>query len=276
MNYRHLYHAGNFADITKHAFLVALLQHFQQKAKPFFVLDTHAGLGRYDLGREEAQKRHEYASGFSRLFETEVHHAALIKLKAIINEEQLGARVIYPGSPLIASHFIGPKDRLVLVEKHPETCAKLRYELGTDQRMSVHQRDAYEALKALLPMEPRRGLILIDPPYELKDEYQRLAEGLKTAYLRFPQGVYLIWYPIKADSTHLPLANTLFDLGVKEALRIEHRVMPDEAPGLLGSGLLMLNPPWGFAEEQLLLAEELAILLNRKTTADFSYKKFTN
>ena len=272
MNYRHLYHAGNFADITKHAFFVALLMHFQQKAKPFFVLDTHAGLGRYDLGREEAQKRHEYAGGFSRLLEAEVYHPALIKLKAIISEEQLGARVIYPGSPVIATQFIGPKDRLVLVEKHPETADRLKQEL----RQAVHERDAYEALKALLPMEPRRGVVLIDPPYEAKDEYERLAQGLKSAYQRFPQGIYLIWYPIKADSAFLPLANILFELGVSEAIRIEHHVLPDDAPGLLGSGLLMLNPPWGFYENHASLAEELAILLNKRPKPEFSYKKFTN
>lgn len=265
MNYQHIYHAGNFADITKHAFLVALLQQLILKPKPLVVLDIHAGLGRYRLNRVESQKRQEYALGFTKLMQATVRHPALQCLQRLLQAENLDPQQpIYPGSPLLAQQLLRPGDQLVLVEKHPATCQTLRQVVRDQPAVAVHERDAYEALRALLPPNPRRGLILIDPPYEAKDEFSQLVRGLNEALGRFPQGVYLAWYPLKADSELHDFYRGLRQLAAEAVLRAEFRVLPDEAPGLQGSGLLVVNPPWQFADQASLLASELSCLLNER------------
>src|SRR6185312_10899565 len=181
MNYRHAYHAGNFADVLKHTVLLALLESLQAKATPFCYYDTHAGSGSYALDGVEAGKTHEYLGGIDRVLD---------------GADRTTPLRVYPGSPLLAARLLRPGDQAQLCELHPEEAARLRALLAHDPRLHVHQRDGYAALKALLPPAQKRGMVLIDPPYELQEaEYAVIVKALKTALQRWPNGIYAVWYP---------------------------------------------------------------------------------
>ena len=190
MNYRHAYHAGNFADCAKHAVLVWLLEAMARKQTPFLVLDTHAGTGRYDLLSEEATRTGEWQAGIARV----LYDPPLVLLPYTRMVERLK---LYPGSPAIVQALLRNFDRLVCCELHEADFAALRRNFGRDGRVAAHLRDGYVALGAFLPPQERRALVLIDPPYEAPDEFERLATGLQTAHARFPSGVFMAWYPIK-------------------------------------------------------------------------------
>ena len=202
MNYRHAYHAGNFADIFKHAILMLLIERLRAKDKPFSVIDTHAGIGIYDLAGEAAQKTLEYQGGIMRLMEASAPSPALSRFRdlvaGIIGLEPGQEIHRYPGSPRIARSLLREGDRLQLVELQPEDVETLRVGFARDRQTIVHAMDAYTALKALLPPTPRRGLVLIDPPFEKTDEFDRLVDGLHEAHPRWAPGVYAIWDPLKA------------------------------------------------------------------------------
>jgi 23S rRNA (adenine2030-N6)-methyltransferase len=204
MNYRHAFHAGNFADVFKHTILVGLLQALKEKPAPFCYLDTHAGAGRYDLRGVEAARTGEAESGIVRLLGAQAEAPPLLRayldLIAALNLAGYSghAIAIYPGSPLIASHLLRPSDRAVLCELQGEEAAALKALFAGDARIGVHQRDGYAALAALLPPKERRGLVLIDPPFEAQEgEFCAIEAALKSAYARWPTGIYAIWYPIK-------------------------------------------------------------------------------
>ncbi|HQU03172.1 MAG TPA: 23S rRNA (adenine(2030)-N(6))-methyltransferase RlmJ, partial [Acidocella sp.] len=190
MNYRHIYHAGNFADCVKHALLLVLIKAMQRKDKPLLVLDTHAGIGRYDLASIEAEKTGEWRAGVGRVLQA--RPAALADYMAVI--EALG---MYPGSPLIAASVLREIDRLVCCELHKEDAPVLRRAMAGLPRVAVHERDGYAALKAFLPPPEKRALVLIDPSFEKPDEFVTLEQNLLAAYERFKSGVYAVWYPIK-------------------------------------------------------------------------------
>jgi len=243
VNYRHAYHAGNWADCMKHALLVWLLRALAKKQKPFFVLDTHAGSGQYDLESEEARRTGEAETGIRRLMAAP--HSAFADYLGLVR--QLG---LYPGSPALIRALLRPGDRLACCELHPEEHAALRARFTRDSQIQVHLRDGFGALVALLPPAERRGLVLIDPPYEATDEYLNAAVGLATANSRFPGGVLAAWYPIKHRAPVRPLHATIRDVGIRDAVTVEFLVRTPLDPGRLnGCGLLVVNPPWGFEAE---------------------------
>jgi 23S rRNA (adenine2030-N6)-methyltransferase len=242
MNYRHAYHAGNFADCMKHALLVWLLQALARKQKPFSVLDTHAGAGHYDLAADEARRTGEADAGIIRLLANPAPE--LTPYLDIV-----GHAGLYPGSPAIIRAMLRPDDRLVCCELHPEDYGKLR-RFARDSQVSVHLRDGYEALTALIPPPERRGLVLIDPPYENPEEFDRVTNGLATANARFPGGVLAAWYPIKHRAPVRAFHAALHQTGLRDVVAAEFlRREPLDPARLNGCGLLVVNPPWRFETE---------------------------
>jgi 23S rRNA (adenine2030-N6)-methyltransferase len=271
VNYRHAYHAGNFADCMKHALLVWLLQAMARKDTPFLVLDTHAGTGATDLNAAEPQRTGEAASGILRLLDAP--DPALSDYLAVIR-----ACGLYPGSPAIAQALLRPPrgglagDRLVCCELHPEDFAVLRRRFARARQVSMHHRDGYEALTALLPPPERRGLILIDPPYEAPDEFDRLAARMRAAHARFPTGVYAAWYPIKHRAPVRAFHAAIQQAGIRDVVAAELALRePVDAARLNGCGLLVVNPPWRFeAAAQPILTALLAHLGNGEPGAGAS------
>ena len=260
MNYRHAYHAGNFADVLKHSVLFALIEAMQAKPTPFAFIDTHAGSGCYALDSTEAGKTGEYKDGISRLLFPDLYpnNANNSKAQALppLLRRWLDAILrlpgndhglkLYPGSPLQAANAMRDIDSAQLCELHPEEATRLRDLFHHDHRVHVHQRNGYEALKALLPPKEKRGLVLIDPPYEAQDsEYRVIEKSLKAALERWPTGVYAVWYPIKLRSQVQPFHRWLQHCGARRVLRAELMVHPDDSPlRLNGSGMVILNAPW--------------------------------
>jgi 23S rRNA (adenine2030-N6)-methyltransferase len=254
MNYRHAFHAGNAADCFKHAVLVWLLRAMARKDTPFFVLDTHAGTGRYDLAGAAARRSGEAARGILRL--TDDPPAPLADYVGLVR--RLG---LYPGSPALVAALLRPGDRAVACELHPEDHAVLRRTVGRLPGMAVHLRDGWEALGAFLPPPERRGLTLIDPPYEAADEYDRVVGALRTAQARFAQGVVMAWYPVKHRAPVRALHDALRGSGLRDIVAAELLLRaPLDAARLNGSGLIIVNPPFRFEAE---IPPILAALLER-------------
>jgi 23S rRNA (adenine2030-N6)-methyltransferase len=248
MNYRHAYHAGNFADCFKHALLVALLDSFARKAAPYFVLDTHAGAGHYDLTAEAARKTGEADQGIRRLLST--RPAVLTRYLGLV--ETLG---LYPGSPTLIHALLRPADRLACCEIHPEDVVLLRRRFHRHPQVEVHNRSGWEALGALLPPREKRGLVFMDPPFESPDEFAALAAGLGRGRSRFGHGVFAAWYPIKQRAAVRTFHASLKAAGIPDILAVELYLRePTNAERLNGCGLLVINPPYLFAEQSGLTA----------------------
>ena len=268
MNYRHAYHAGNFADVFKHAVLVGLIEALKQKQTAFCYIDTHAGSGRYDLHGEEALKTGEHAGGVLRLLEAArlpaSLHVYLNLVRALNAHRPAHDLAVYPGSPLIASLLMRDVDRAQLCELQPDEAAKLRDLFRGEPRVAVHERDGYAALKALLPPKEKRGLVLIDPPFEAQDaEFRVIEAALAAAYTRWPTGVFAIWYPIKLGQHVQPFYRWLKQSGWTKVLAAELLLHPDNsALRLNGCGMVIVNAPWKFDRqlEELLpvLAQHMA------------------
>ncbi len=242
MNYRHAFHAGNHGDCLKHALLVWLLAAQQRKPGALFVLDTHAGTGRYDLSDTPATRTGEAQRGILRL--TENPPPALAAYIALV--ERLG---LYPGSPAIIRALLRDQDRLACCELHPEDFAQLRRHFARDAQVATHQRNAWEAIGALLPPPSgeKRALVLIDPPYEAEDEFENLANGLALANRRMPGAVLAAWYPIKHRAPIRAFHTALRESGIRDIVAAELFLRAPLDPGRLnGSGLLLVNPPFGF------------------------------
>jgi len=239
MNYRHAYHAGNFADVFKHAVLALVLDYLKQKPAPFRVIDTHAGIGVYDLGGIEAGKTGEWRDGIGRLIEPiPAEVAGLLAPYFGVVRAVNG----YPGSPEIARRLLRAGDALVLNELHPTDHAALVARYGHDARITLLDLDAWIAVKALLPPPERRGLVLIDPPYEDKDEFAKVADGLSAALKRFATGTFLLWYPVKDME---PVETFHAGLDLPKSLRLElYTRAPDTPHRLNGCGILAINPPY--------------------------------
>lgn len=244
MNYRHAYHAGSFADVFKHIILVALTQSFLRKATPFCYLDTHAGMGCYDLFSKEAQKSKEFELGISKLI-LQKNPPELIKdyLKCISKNNI--AKNNYPGSPLIVRHFLRPTDRMILSELHAKDYRHLKKCFADDKQVATHHQDAYLSLKAFLPPKERRGFVLIDPPYEKSDEYSQLLTALPDALHRWETGCYALWYPLKNQTVITRFLETLKKKIHHPILITELSIYPDNTEfSLNGCGMLIINPPW--------------------------------
>ena len=265
MNYRHAYHAGNHADVLKHAVLARIMEQLKKKAKPFRVIDAHAGIGLYDLGGAEAGKTGEWEGGIGKMAEpfSPEMEALLAPYRAVIAElNPQGGMRLYPGSPELALRMMRINDRMIANELHPADAIALERHYIHDQRVDVSSMDAEILLKAKLPPPERRGVVLIDPPYELKNEAEKSVRMLTHAMHRFPQGIYVLWYPLKADQTSDTVLQLVKDLGIPASLRVEMRVREAfSAGGLAGSGLAIVNTPWKLDQELRLLVPALAARL---------------
>ncbi len=272
MNYRHGFHAGSFADVVKHAILARILVYLERKATPFRFIDTHAGAGRYDLTSAEARRSPEWRDGIARLLKASppqpVADLLAPYLKAVGPHDGEGVPVSYPGSPAIAQALLRADDRIALCEAHPEEREKLIAALGHDHRLSIVGTDGYVALNAYLPPKERRGLVLIDPPFEAPDEPARVEEALARALRKWPTGVYLAWRPIREPAADRHFLNNVAALGAPNILRIELDVgiAPVGVHGqrpLTRAGLLIVNPPHPLFDEARILTPWLARLLAR-------------
>jgi 23S rRNA (adenine2030-N6)-methyltransferase len=265
MNYRHSFHAGNFADVHKHAVLAWIVRYLTEKPAAFRVLDTHAGAGLYDLAGEDAERTGEWRGGIGRLTAGSVPPAAERALapyrEALASCGAAAGAAVYPGSPLIALALMRPQDRLVACELEPAAAAALSGHLARDVRAKAVAIDGWTALAAYIPPKERRGVVLIDPPYEAADEFERLTARLATACRKWPTGIFLAWYPIKDRKGPDRLAQGLRAEGVPKLLRSELSVRRPGGEALSGSGLLLVNPPWRLDAELALLGPALASLL---------------
>jgi 23S rRNA (adenine2030-N6)-methyltransferase len=272
MNYRHGYHAGNFADVHKHVLLLGAIQSLFRKEAPIWILDTHAGRGFYDLNSTEAQKSPEHLTGIAKIRSHKPLPALTQHYLSLVNK-LAPSPAHYPGSPALIRQSLRPQDRAAFCELEPSEHRALHQLLRHDQRIGTHHRDGYEALKALLPPKERRGLVLIDPPFEKPNEFSTLTTALMDAYRRFATGVYMVWYPLKSDRAYLGFLNQLKLTGIRRILSTELWVEPKDSPtGLVGSGVTFINPPW---ELDLTLQEELPILaplLAKTQPVDFAVK----
>lgn len=259
MNYRHAYHAGNFADVFKHTILVGLLNALARKSTPYCYVDTHAGAGRYDLRGEEAAKTREAAAGVLRLAEASALPGMLGRYVELVRGLD-PAMHVYPGSPLLAARLLREQDRAQLCELQSGEAATLRALFRDDVRIGVHQRDGYAALKSLLPPKEKRGLVLIDPPFEAQeDEFRAIEAALDVARSRWAGGVFAVWYPIKRQRQIASFRRWLRNGGVRRVLAIEWMLHPETSPlRLNGCGMIVANTPWQFERE---LDEPLTALI---------------
>ncbi|CAM3873756.1 23S rRNA (adenine(2030)-N(6))-methyltransferase RlmJ [Rheinheimera salexigens] len=250
LSYRHSYHAGNHADVVKHLVQVAIIDYLLKKDKPFCYHDSHAGAGLYSLASEQALKTAEYETGIGKLWLHQAQSPALQSylevIKSLNTDEELS---FYPGSPKIAELMLRPTDSIQATELHPSDYPILASQFIRRRYSRIENQDAWAGFKAMLPPLHKRGLVLIDPPYELKHEYQDVVAGLKLAYQRFPQATYAIWYPVIERAAIEAFIRELVSTGIKNQLRIELCPLSDtDSYGMTGSGMLVINPPYTLAD----------------------------
>ncbi len=276
MNYRHVYHAGNFADVLKHTVLALVIEHLKLKPAPFRVIDTHAGIGVYDLGSEAATKTGEWREGIGRILdagatlspEAAAVLAPYLDVVRALNGD--GSLARYPGSPLLARHLMREGDRLVVNELHVEDRAALAKLFARDRAVKVLGLDGFTALKSLLPPKERRGVVLVDPAYEVAGELARLVDGLKEVERRFATGTILLWYPIKDEKPIARFRSQIAELGLAKALAVELLVRkPDDPARLNGAGLIVVNAPFTLSARLGALLPDLARLLAQGPGAAF-------
>jgi 23S rRNA (adenine2030-N6)-methyltransferase len=266
MNYRHAFHAGNFADVVKHAVLARIVAYLTEKPAAFRVIDTHAGAGLYDLSGEEANRTGEWREGIGRLTAAAPTLAAPVQdllapyLDAVASFRDGGAHV-YPGSPALVQAWLRPQDRLVVCEKEPKAAQALAARMQGDRRVKALALDGYVALNAQVPPPERRGLVLIDPPFEQPDEFDTLAQALAGAHRKWATGTFMIWYPIKDARLNDAFARKLSRLEIPKVLRAELSLPPRPDGKLGGSGLIIVNPPWTLHGELEALLLALATVL---------------
>ena len=286
LSYRHAFHAGNHADVLKHFVLTQLIQHLCQKDAPFWYIDTHAGAGRYALTSDQASKLMEFRDGIARLWQLPVKNlpAPLHVYLELVRQLNAHADVAadgqlrhYPGSPWIAHALLRPQDKLKLFELHSTDNPLLRElfaQAGAGRRVQIQASDGYLGLKALLPPAPRRALVLIDPSYEDKQEYQRLLDSLRAALRRFATGMYAVWYPQLARPQARQLPAQLKQLPVRSWLHVSLSVRAaTEAIGMTGSGMFIINPPWTLAATLQETMPALVSLLAQDAGASFQLEQ---
>ncbi len=260
MNYRHAFHAGNFADVVKHATLARIVAYLKEKPTAFRAIDTHAGAGRYDLAGPEASRTGEWRAGIGRLMEAQLAPAArellapYLDTVAAFNPDGLKT---YPGSPALVQAWLRPDDRLTACEREPSAAQALSEQMRGDNRIKTVAIDGYTALNAYVPPKERRGVVLVDPPYEQPDEFDRLAEALANAHRKWPTGIYLVWYPIK-DARAQAFVRGVGRLGIPRIMLAELELGDRDPQRLGGSGLVIVNPPWTLEGELKTLLPALA------------------
>ena len=284
MNYRHAFHAGNFADVVKHAVLSRILTYLREKPAAFRVIDTHAGAGLYDLAGPEAARTGEWREGIGRLIggggaDMPAAARAMLApyLDAIASFNPPGTLTTYPGSPALVQAMLRRQDRLIACELEPLAAAALSSRLRGDPRAKALAIDGWTALAAYVPPKERRGVVLIDPPFEQPDEYSRLATGLATAHRKWATGIYLLWYPVKDATEAAAFIRKLGRLGIARMLRVELIVATgSEISGLRGSGLVAVNPPWTLHDELRVLLPALAAALRRDSDSQLTLDWIAN
>ena len=251
LSYRHSFHAGNHADVLKHTVQSLIITALKEKEKPFLYLDTHAGAGRYLLSGEHAERTGEYLEGIARVWQQDDLPAELEPYISCVKALNRGPALrYYPGSPLIARHLLREDDKLELTELHSSDFPLLRSEFQKDSRARLARADGYQQLKAKLPPPSRRGLILIDPPYEMKSDYQAVVKGIQEGYRRFGTGVFALWYPVVLRQQIKRMVHDLEATGIRRILQIELAVRPDsDRFGMTGSGMIVINPPWKLEQQ---------------------------
>ena len=268
MNYRHAFHAGGFADVIKHIVLVRVLTYLHEKPAAFRVIDSHAGAGLYDLTGEQAQRGGEWLTGIARILQARFSEATAALLKPYLDvvrafNPQANMLAAYPGSPLFARALLRPQDRLTACEVEPSARKALIDALRNDQQARVVDLDGWVALPAFVPPNERRGLVLIDPPFEAKDEFARLEKGFLAAFNKWPTGIFLLWYPAKSRRLTDQLARQVARAAAStrpaaKCLRLEFSVAPQTQDAVLAScGLLIVNPPWTLQDELKIILPEL-------------------
>lgn len=247
LSYRHSFHAGNHADVLKHIVLMLILENLKLKEKGFFYLDTHSGVGRYRLSSNESKKTGEYKEGIGRLWDQTDLPEDVARYVKMIKKLNYGGKELryYAGSPLIAAELLRPQDRALLTELHPSDYPILRNNFSDDKNVTVKCDNGFQQVKATLPPKERRGLVLIDPPYELKDDYDLVVKAIEEGYKRFATGTYAIWYPVVLRQQTKRIFKGLEATGIRKILRIELAVRPDsDQRGMTASGMVVINPPW--------------------------------
>ena len=271
LSYRHSYHAGNHADVLKHIVLTLCINALKEKEKPFLYLDTHSGAGRYLLKSEHSEKTGEYLSGINLLWQqSNIPELLNTYLSIIKRYNPFSELKYYPGSPLIAKQLLRQQDKLNLTELHPTDYPLLRQEFSKDKRAKVLREDGFAQLKSKLPHQFRRGIILIDPSYEIKDDYQIIPKALFEAYKRFATGVYLIWYPVVSRTQTQKMIDSIIKLGIRRISQFELAIKPDNnQKGMTASGILVINPPWKLHEQMQTILPWLKNTLDVEKTGSF-------
>lgn len=268
MNYRHIYHAGNVCDVVKHAAYALLIERMKTKDAAFGVLDTHAGCGLYDLTDPRALQTGEAGPGIHKLWSSKALEEPLLHpyLSILRDLNPDGVMRFYPGSPLLARRSMRAQDRLIACELHPEDAQELRRHMRREEGIQLHQRDGYEGIKAFLPLAEKRGLVLIDPPFETPDEIDNLIKAAQLAHARMTGAVIAIWYPIKERPAIWRFHEALTGVGLPKMLKAEFLYRPEvRADRLNGSGLVIVNTPWTFEEELKALFATLHAALETET-----------
>ena len=272
MNYRHAFHAGNFADVHKHVTLLALLERLKRKPTPLFFLDTHAGRGAYDLQSGDSARASEWLGGIGRLRganPTSEDLRSYMQATGISDTQPTHQLQHYPGSPLLALQTLRDIDRAAFVEQQPQEARALEQELPRRRNVAVVCGDGYASLRAYLPPKENRGLVLIDPPYESENEFAAVERALKFGLTRWPNGMFAAWYPIKASAESQRFLTALQNSGLRKLLRLELLIRPADSPlGLNGSGLVVANPPWQWDQEMRTTMTELQLLLSPDEKGD--------
>lgn len=271
MNYRHSFHAGNFGDVLKHAVLALIIEHLKLKPTPFAVIDTHAGVGLYDLAASDAARTGEYRDGIARVLAMPAPPAELAPYLAVVramNEVEAGGLRWYPGSPRLARTLMRRGDRLFATELHPADFAALAATFSGDRQVKTVLLDGYQALAAFVPPRERRAVVLVDPPFEEAGEFERLAGGLRAAHRRFATGIYLVWYPIKERAAIDEFHAALVASGIRRILLVELLVRkPADETRLNGCGLIVINPPHTLPEVLARCLPSLARALSQERGA---------
>jgi 23S rRNA (adenine2030-N6)-methyltransferase len=263
VNYRHAFHAGNFADVVKHLILVRILEYLKRKETPFRVLDTHAGIGLYDLQGDEAGRTGEWVDGIGRLVAEglggEAGDLAAPYLTAVRAQNPDGTLRFYPGSPLLTRQLLREQDRLFALELHPQDAEALSENFAGDIQTRVTHLDGWAAMGTHLPPKEKRGLVLVDPPFEEKGEFARMAASLVKAHRRWPTGIYAFWYPIKEPRDVEAYIADLRTSNIGKILRLELTIRaPSAPPRLHGTGMIVVNPPFALEGEMRVLLPALA------------------
>lgn len=273
LSYRHSFHAGNFADVLKHIVLIEILQYLARKEKGFEYVDSHAGAGRFDLTSGHAGKLEEYKDGIGKLWGGD-WPGLTDYFNAIKAQNPSGHLKYYPGSPLFAAFFMRPQDKAWLFELHPDDFRKLEKNTAGDQRFRLRFQDGYQGVVSVLPPPTRRGLVLFDPSYEVKSEYEQVLETLGKAHRIFSTGIYAIWYPVVVRERIRQLEKRLLASGIRDIQRFELGLAPDnDDRGMTAAGMIVVNPPWGLFEKMSGVLPKLVEALGRPDEAFFKCEK---